>query len=340
MRRHIGKAQRPRGGVVTLVAALTAPARLFTREEVLRPLSPAPAAPGLCAWFFREIPGDVPIESCVTTDGLTLLYVDAAPSRDTGKATIRDRLRRHYGGNAAGSTLRLTLGRLLGIPLIRTDTSGRWTFAGEGGKQLSDWLSRNAFVCWVEHRTPWEIEAEVIAALRPPLNRDRNALRSFGATPDTLRRDARKRASQATGPEVLILSQTRAETYEPAGREVCISVTDPENLPARLSARFAAILRLCFTALSEPSGCEWDVLFNEDHARQIVAFSRRWRHVDRIVIHCRAGLSRSPGIATGLYELFSWGSADDLQKQHVLCNRFVRRELVRVGRGMLENADD
>jgi predicted protein tyrosine phosphatase len=131
-----------------------------------------------------------------------------------------------------------------------------------------------------------------------------------------------------------------AEAYEPSGREVCISVTDPEKLPAPLSARFAAILRLGFTDITETTGLERDVLFNEDHARQIVAFIRQWRHVNRVVIHCRAGLSRSPGIAAGLCELFSWGSADDLQKKHSLCNRFVRRELVRVGRGILESASD
>jgi predicted protein tyrosine phosphatase len=77
---------------------------------------------------------------------------------------------------------------------------------------------------------------------------------------------------------VLILSQTSAETYEPSAREVCISVTDPGKLPARLSERFAAILRVSFTDITEPTGLDWDVLFNEDHAKEIVMFVHQWRN--------------------------------------------------------------
>jgi predicted protein tyrosine phosphatase len=167
------------------------------------------------------------------------------------------------------------------------------------------------------------------------LNLKDNAAHPFCGTLSALRRDARKRAKRLIRPEVLILSQTRAETYVPSGREVCISITDPGKLPARLSDRFAAILRLSFTDITEPTGLDWDVLFNEDHAKEIVSFIRQWSDVDCVVIHCRAGLSRSPGIAMGLCELFWWGSADDLQKEHYLCNRFVGRELVRVGRELV-----
>ena len=146
-----------------------------------------------------------------------------------------------------------------------------------------------------------------------------------------VRRRSRRPATRRQ-PEVVILSQTRAESYIPSGDEVCISVTDPGKLPARLSDRFAAILRLCFTDITEPTGLESDVLFTDDHAREIVTFVRGWREADRIVVHCRAGLSRSPGIAIGLCELFGWSSVADLEKEHAMCNRFVRRELVRAGR--------
>ena len=29
---------------------------------------------------------------------------------------------------------------------------------GAGEQILSNWMSENAFVCWVEHPAPWEIE--------------------------------------------------------------------------------------------------------------------------------------------------------------------------------------
>jgi hypothetical protein len=144
----------------------------------------------------------------------------------------------------------------------------------------------------------------------------------------------KKSATRSQSPHVLILSQIQAETYEPAGREVCISVTDPGKLPARLSVKFAAVLRLAFTDITEPTGFDGDVLFDHHHATQIIAFVAKWRDADRIVVHCRAGLSRSPGIAIGLCELFSWGSVHVLEQEHPLCNGFVRRELVKIGRGI------
>lgn len=133
-------------------------------------------------------------------------------------------------------------------------------------------------------------------------------------------------------PAVLVLSQTMAERYEPSGREVCISVTDPGKLPARLSTRFAAILRLVFTDITEPIDHPNYIVFDATHAATILHFVRDWPDVDRIVVHCRAGFSRSPGIAIGLTELFEWGPIEPLLTQHALCNHWVRKELVRVGR--------
>ncbi len=53
---------------------LTAPAKLWTREDVLHTAA-GPPSPGVYAWYFREVPPDVPTQSCVIHDGLTLLYV-------------------------------------------------------------------------------------------------------------------------------------------------------------------------------------------------------------------------------------------------------------------------
>jgi predicted protein tyrosine phosphatase len=136
-------------------------------------------------------------------------------------------------------------------------------------------------------------------------------------------------------PQILVLSEKRAQAHEPAGREVCISVTGPDKPLPDLSPRFLAVLRLAFTDITEPTGLDTDVLFTHAHAWRIVRFATRWRHVDRIVIHCQAGLSRSPGIAIGLCELFEWGSTSELEEQHPLWNKLVRRELVRTGRAGL-----
>jgi hypothetical protein len=109
--------------------ALLRPSRLYTRNEVLARPCPVPARPGVYAWYFREVPPGVPVQGCRTHDGVPLLYVGISPSKPptNGKLPSREsvakRLRYHFAGNAAGSTLRLTLGCLLadklGIMLTR-----------------------------------------------------------------------------------------------------------------------------------------------------------------------------------------------------------------------------
>jgi len=144
-----------------ILAQLTAPKRLWSRSEVLISPSPVPAKPGIYSWCFKELPGCVDAAGCIKRDGLTLLYVGispkappkngAAPSRQS----LRSRIRHHYRGNAAVSTLRLTLGCLLseklGIELRRVGSGRRMTLSA-GEQILSEWMRQNAFVCWVEGR--------------------------------------------------------------------------------------------------------------------------------------------------------------------------------------------
>ena len=141
--------------------------------------------------------------------------------------------------------------------------------------------------------------------------------------------------SDSPTPELLVLSRKTAEVYQPGGREVCISITDSDDESfAILSSAFAAILRLTFSDIDEPGADPSEVLFNEGHAKQVTDFVRHWTDVDRIVVHCKAGQSRSAGIALGLCELFSWETSE-LEERYPFWNPWVRCELVRVGREAL-----
>jgi hypothetical protein len=161
---------------------LTSPnAQLWSREEVLARPSPAPAAPGVYAWYFDEIPGVADGEGCVAAGEFSLLYVGISPKappangRSPSRSTLRQRLRTHYAGNAAGSTLRKTLGCLLapslGIALRRVGSGERYTFGNAGEQVLDDWMSRHARVTWVETSEPWLLERQILASGPPlPLN--------------------------------------------------------------------------------------------------------------------------------------------------------------------------
>jgi predicted protein tyrosine phosphatase len=129
-------------------------------------------------------------------------------------------------------------------------------------------------------------------------------------------------ARSALTPEFVVLSRDDAERYEPRGKEICISISDPDALPARISPRFAAVLRLNFDDLTE-RGEPSDILFAEDHAREISEFIDSWPDAGRVMVHCNAGVSRSPGVALGLCDLRGWATAE-LERSHPGWNRLVR----------------
>lgn len=127
--------------------------------------------------------------------------------------------------------------------------------------------------------------------------------------------------------EFRVLSREAAEAYVPRGVEVCVSISDPGAPPARLSRAFAAVLRLTFNDIVAGPADE-DVLFADEHAGQIVRFVRQWPHVDRIVVHCEFGASRSPGVVLGLCDAFDW-PVRDLERVFPSWNRLVRTVIAR-----------
>jgi predicted protein tyrosine phosphatase len=131
-------------------------------------------------------------------------------------------------------------------------------------------------------------------------------------------------------PEFVVLSREEAEHYEPRGREICISISDPDASAARLSTRFAAVLRLNFNDVTE-RGEPSDILFAEEHAREIREFLDSWPNVERVMVHCNAGVSRSPGVALGLCDQRGWATAA-LERSHPGWNRLVRTVLASEGK--------
>jgi predicted protein tyrosine phosphatase len=133
------------------------------------------------------------------------------------------------------------------------------------------------------------------------------------------------RSKPATVPQLVVLSREDAESYAPGENEICISISDPDAPAARVSSRFAAVLRLHFDDVTE-RGEESDILFAEEHAREIRDFVASWPNVRRVVVHCHAGVSRSPAVALGLCDAHGWATAA-LERSHPGFNRLVRSVL-------------
>ena len=68
------------------------------------------------------------------------------------------------------------------------------TFTHLGEQWLDDWMEKNAFVCWVKHPTPWELEGELLGALSLPLNIRGNKHHLFAEKLSKLRKEAIKNA--------------------------------------------------------------------------------------------------------------------------------------------------
>ncbi len=122
--------------------------------------------------------------------------------------------------------------------------------------------------------------------------------------------------------EIRVLSREAAERYEPQGAEICISISDPHATPARISSSFVAVLRLAFSDIVAAQTAE-DILFAIEHAAAVLQFVEQWPSVERIVVHCHAGASRSPAVALGLCDVFGWPT-EELECAFPSWNRWVR----------------
>ena len=179
---------------------LISPHKVYSRLEVLDKNCPIPNTRGLYAWFFKIIPPSVPVDNCIVKDNLTLLYTGISPKDENSKENMRKRIKTHYLGNAEGSTLRLTLGVLLekksNFQLRRLGSGKRMTFTHLGEQWLDEWMSDNAFVCWVENNKPWEIEKEIFNTVSLPLNIQDNDHHQFSKTLSKMRTKSKQNARE------------------------------------------------------------------------------------------------------------------------------------------------
>jgi hypothetical protein len=173
------------------------------RELVLSAGCPVPKVPGVYVWYFRSVPAGVPISDCVQRYGGHLLYAGISPATNrnpNSRQNLRSRIRNHFGGNAAVSTLRRTLGVLLERTsehtLRRVGSGERFTLTRVGEAWLSDWLAANALVCWREHAAPWKLEADLMCKYSLPLNIQGNRGHPFCPTLRRIRAEALTKARE------------------------------------------------------------------------------------------------------------------------------------------------
>ena len=92
--------------------------------------------------------------------------------------------RNHIGGNTGSSTFRFALASLL-LTTLRLHPRRRtkkFVLDGEENARLRGWQETNLKLTWCERPNPWEIEGDVIATMKPPLNAAGNSAHPFYPT--------------------------------------------------------------------------------------------------------------------------------------------------------------
>jgi len=146
----------------------------------------APLADGFYAWWVKQgaLTG-VPGRPHPTEPGLHLLYVGISPRDAASQQNLRARLLdNHIGGNTGSSTFRFVLASLLlsDLDLHPRKKAKKVVLDREDNVRLREWQTENLRVTWCERPAPWEIEGEVIAEMKPPLNAAGNSAHPFYAT--------------------------------------------------------------------------------------------------------------------------------------------------------------
>jgi hypothetical protein len=97
-----------------------------------------------------------------------------ATSNPASSRTLRDRLKNHFRGPIAMSTLRRSLAVLLNSELllkVNRQSSGKLWMARDAETRLTGWMDQHARVCWTVTPEPWSVEHHLISTGPPlPLN--------------------------------------------------------------------------------------------------------------------------------------------------------------------------
>ena len=132
--------------------------------------------------------------------------------------------------------------------------------------------------------------------------------------------------------EIVVLSCIEAEDYCCDARWACISIasTEEDFSPIRKRRR-KGLLQLAFADIDKP--LPGFIHFEDDHAHDILDFvTHYWKRVDTLMVHCHAGLSRSPAVAAAIARL-KWGDGSEFFEEPYLPNELVYRTILEVAAG-------
>ncbi len=136
---------------------------------------------------------------------------------------------------------------------------------------------------------------------------------------------------------VRYVSRHMAESLPGDANVVMVSINEPGGEPARLMDGFAAVLRMWFwdVTADHPVAGEYNcepfsyTPISEEQAREIAEFLDRWHAPpdgpEILVVHCRAGVSRSAAVARFAAERYGLELAQNAELANVEVLRKLRQ---------------
>ena len=133
---------------------------------------------------------------------------------------------------------------------------------------------------------------------------------------------------------IIVLSRKFAKEFTCDKPWAAISVsTTMGDFPELSEQNRLGLLRLCFWDISNPSNRQLEAddpkLFSYEQANQVLEFvDEHWDKIDTLLVHCEAGLSRSPAIASAIISI-KYGEGSDVEwfKRFNL-NRLVYQRII------------
>ena len=138
---------------------------------------------------------------------------------------------------------------------------------------------------------------------------------------------------------VIVLSRREAEKFELSNKQACISIYTPGDEPAKIQG--GHVLPLCFHDLNDPnlkdklmsSLHDPDRVFpvsmmEDEHAKAILDFVDTCisKGIITFVVHCDAGISRSPGVAVALNEIYN--DEKHVPYRYAMYNTYVYSKII------------
>ncbi|MEK3955807.1 hypothetical protein [Psychrobacillus sp. FSL K6-1464] len=119
---------------------------------------------------------------------------------------------------------------------------------------------------------------------------------------------------------VKVLSMSRANLYRTVKKACIIRIGDMESDFRPLEQEYVKECTLCFydvePSTTLPSNWNW---FNKEQGEKVLTFFKSFNNEEELIIHCHAGVSRSPAIALS----YAWYVNDLILEKAILEGKYA-----------------